>query len=68
MAAVPSGVMQIHTSQYRRPSQLPDGGVVMIGGGQSGCQIADELIDAGGRCTSQPGAVRGCRGGIAEGS
>ena len=66
MAAVPSGVMQIHTSQYRRPSQLPDGGVVMIGGGQSGCQIADELIDAGrqvylaaGRCPWLPRRYRG---------
>ena len=66
MAAVPSGVMQMHTSQYRRPSQLPDGGVVMIGGGQSGCQIADELIDAGrqvylaaGRCPWLPRRYRG---------
>jgi len=66
MAAVPSGVMQIHTSQYRRPSQLPDGGVVMVGGGQSGCQIADELIDAGrqvylaaGRCPWLPRRYRG---------
>jgi len=66
MAAVPSGVMQIHTSQYRRPSQLPEGAVVMIGGGQSGCQIADELIDAGrqvylaaGRCPWLPRRYRG---------
>jgi putative flavoprotein involved in K+ transport len=66
MAAVPSGVMQIHTSQYRRPSQLPDGAVVMVGGGQSGCQIADELIDAGrrvylaaGRCPWLPRRYRG---------
>jgi putative flavoprotein involved in K+ transport len=66
MAAVPPGVMQIHTSQYRRPSQLPDGGVVMVGGGQSGCQIADELIDAGrqvylaaGRCPWLPRRYRG---------
>lgn len=66
MAAVPSGVMQIHTSQYRRPSQLSDGAVVMVGGGQSGCQIADELIDAGrkvylaaGRCPWLPRRYRG---------
>ncbi|HKO22620.1 MAG TPA: NAD(P)-binding domain-containing protein, partial [Candidatus Eisenbacteria bacterium] len=66
MAAVPSGVMQIHTSQYRRPSQLPDGAVVMVGGGQSGCQIAEELIDAGrkvylaaGRCPWLPRRYRG---------
>jgi putative flavoprotein involved in K+ transport len=66
MASIPSGVMQLHTSQYRRPSQLPDGAVVIVGSGQSGCQIADELIDAGrrvylsaGRCPWLPRRYRG---------
>jgi putative flavoprotein involved in K+ transport len=66
MTSIPSEVMQIHTSQYRRPGQLPDGAVVIVGGGQSGCQIADELIDAGrsvylsaGRCPWLPRRYRG---------
>lgn len=37
-------VLQLHSSEYRRPSQLPNGGtVVVVGGGNSGAQIAAEL-------------------------
>jgi putative flavoprotein involved in K+ transport len=43
----PGDVLQLHTSEYRRPEQLPAGAVLVVGAGQSGCQIADELIDAG---------------------
>jgi putative flavoprotein involved in K+ transport len=32
---------------YRRPSMLPDGSVLVVGGGQSACQIAEELLLAG---------------------
>ena len=32
---------------YRNPDQLPDGGVLVIGSGQSGCQLAEELHQAG---------------------
>lgn len=42
-----SGVHQIHSSGYRNPQQLPDGGVMVIGAGSSGVQIADELRQAG---------------------
>ena len=66
MAAIPSTVTQLHTSRYRRPEQLPGGAVVIVGSGQSGCQIADELIDAGrrvylsvGRCPWLPRTYRG---------
>jgi putative flavoprotein involved in K+ transport len=44
-----AAVMQISTSEYRNPGQLPEGGVLVVGSGQSGCQIADELIQAGRR-------------------
>jgi putative flavoprotein involved in K+ transport len=37
------GVMQIHSADYRRPSQLPEGAVLVVGTGQSGCQIAEDL-------------------------
>ena len=40
-------ITQIHSSQYHNPDQLPDGGVLVIGAGSSGAQIADELLRAG---------------------
>jgi putative flavoprotein involved in K+ transport len=43
----PEDVFQLHTSEYRRPEQLPAGAVLVVGGGQSGCQIAEELLQAG---------------------
>ncbi|MCM3338866.1 NAD(P)/FAD-dependent oxidoreductase [Paenibacillus sp. MER TA 81-3] len=36
-------VMQLHSSQYKRPSQLPSGPVLVVGGGNSGAHIAVEL-------------------------
>ena len=38
---------QIHSSNYRNPQQLPEGGVLVVGAGSSGVQIADELRGAG---------------------
>jgi putative flavoprotein involved in K+ transport len=40
---------QLHSEDYRAPEQLPDGAVLVVGSGQSGCQIADELLRAGRR-------------------
>ncbi|MBT1159664.1 NAD(P)-binding domain-containing protein [Aminobacter anthyllidis] len=42
-----SGHMQIHSSGYRNPDQLPSGAVLVVGAGSSGTQIADELARAG---------------------
>lgn len=42
-----AGVMQIHSSQYRNPAQLPEGAVLVVGAGSSGAQIADELLRSG---------------------
>ena len=39
--------MQIHSAAYRNPGQLPAGGVLVVGAGSSGVQIADELQRAG---------------------
>jgi putative flavoprotein involved in K+ transport len=36
-------VFQIHSADYRNPGQLPDGEVLVVGGGNSGFQIAEEL-------------------------
>ncbi|BET25653.1 putative flavoprotein involved in K+ transport [Limnobacter thiooxidans] len=44
---VPSHIQQIHSSEYRNPSQLPQGNILVIGSGQSGCQIAEDLHLAG---------------------
>ena len=46
-AALPGGVRSIHTDQYWAPEDLPPGAVVVVGAGQSGLQIADELARAG---------------------
>jgi putative flavoprotein involved in K+ transport len=37
-------VTQLHSIGYRRPEQLPDGPVVVVGGGNTGYQIAEELV------------------------
>ena len=37
----------VATTAYRSPEMLPPGRVLVIGGGQSGCQIAEELSRAG---------------------
>ncbi len=41
--------MQIHSAAYRNPDQLPAGGVLVVGAGASGVQIAEELNRAGRR-------------------
>ena len=44
---LPDHILQIHTADYRNPESLPDGGVMVVGSGQSGCQIAEDLHLAG---------------------
>jgi putative flavoprotein involved in K+ transport len=44
---LPSDVEQVHSSRYRNPGHLPEGGVLVVGTGQSGCQIAEDLHLAG---------------------
>jgi putative flavoprotein involved in K+ transport len=40
-------VTQLHSHDYRSPDALPDGGVLVVGSAQSGCQIVDDLHMAG---------------------
>lgn len=42
-----SGIRQLHSSAYHAPEHMPDGAVLVVGGGASGVQIADELQRAG---------------------
>lgn len=46
-AQIPSDLFQIHSSTYKNPSMLPDGEVLVVGTGQSGAQIAEDLHLAG---------------------
>jgi putative flavoprotein involved in K+ transport len=61
-------VLRLHARDYRNPGQLADGSALVIGSGQSGCQIAAELNRSGrnvylslGRCPSLPFSYRGRR-------
>jgi putative flavoprotein involved in K+ transport len=44
---LPAGILQLHSGQYRNPQALPPGGILVVGSGQSGCQIAEELYQSG---------------------
>ncbi|MFJ3804558.1 MSMEG_0569 family flavin-dependent oxidoreductase [Streptomyces sp. NPDC090088] len=44
---LPAAIEQFHSSGYRNPDRLPDGAVLVVGTGQSGCQIAEDLHLAG---------------------
>ena len=44
---LPKSVAQVHSAHYRRPDALPPGEVLVVGSGQSGCQIAEDLHLAG---------------------
>lgn len=63
---IPDGIVQLHTGDYRSASALPPGAIVVVGSGQSGCQIAENLLAAGRTvylCTSKVGrAPRRYRG------
>lgn len=45
--AISKDILQLHSGQYRNPGSLPPGAVLVVGSGQSGCQITDELIEQG---------------------
>lgn len=64
--SLPKMIRQRHSSQYRNPSALSDGAVLVVGTGQSGAQIADELHQHGrkvflsvSRCGGRPRRYRG---------
>ena len=59
-AHVPDDVLQLHASEYRNPQDLPPGAIVVVGSGQSGCQITEDLVAHGRKvhlCTSRVGRV-----------
>lgn len=59
-------IQQLHSNDYRGPGQLADGAVLVVGSGQSGAQIAEELHRSGrevhlsvSRCSTAPRRYRG---------
>ena len=42
-SALAPDVFQVHSTGYQRPSDIPEGTVVVVGGGNTGFQIAKEL-------------------------
>ena len=63
---IPDSITQLHTADYRNAAALRPGAVVIVGSGQSGCQIAEDLLSAGRMvylCSSKVGrAARRYRG------
>ncbi len=63
---LPNDIVQLHTADYRSAAALPPGAIVVVGSGQSGCQITEDLLSAGRTvylCTSKVGrAPRRYRG------
>lgn len=65
-ADLDASIRQVHVHDYRNPGALPTGGVLIVGSGQSGVQLAEELIEAGrdvtlatGTCGRGPRRYRG---------
>jgi cation diffusion facilitator CzcD-associated flavoprotein CzcO len=64
--SLPTVLYQVLAEDYRSPEALPPGNVLIVGSGQTGCQLAEELHDAGrrvflacGRCPWVPRRLGG---------
>jgi putative flavoprotein involved in K+ transport len=44
---IPSSVHSLFAEEYRNPGALPPGGVLIVGSAQTGCQLAEEIHEAG---------------------
>ena len=65
-ASLAPSILSLHSHDYRSPADLPPGRVLLVGSGQSGIQLTEELVDAGrevilsvGRCGPVPRRYRG---------
>lgn len=54
---LPQSILQIAATEYRNPGALPDGAVLVVGSGQTGAQIAEELAAAGRKVFLSVGAA-----------
>ena len=46
-SGLPDSVLQLHAEDYKNPGQLPEGAALVIGSGQTGCQIVEDLLRSG---------------------
>jgi len=46
-STLPTDLLPLDAGDYRSPTELPAGPVLVVGSGQSGCQIAEELVETG---------------------
>ena len=59
-AEIPRQIVTLHSSSYKNPASLPDGAVLVVGTGQSGAQIAEDLHLAGRKVHLAVGAAPRC--------
>ena len=57
---LPRDIVQLHSEQYRNPQALPAGRVLVVGNGQSGAQIAEDLHLAGRQVVMATGDAPRC--------
>jgi len=64
--ALPARIYQLVAEEYRNPDGLPPGSVLIVGSGQTGCQLTEELRESGrtvllscGRCPWFPRRLDG---------
>ena len=64
--SIPPFIVQLHAEEYKNPAMVPDGAVIGLGSGQTGCQLVDDLKRRGrevylcvGRSGRLPGRYRG---------
>jgi putative flavoprotein involved in K+ transport len=57
---LPADITQLHSEQYGNPQSLPEGAVLVVGCGQSGAQIAEDLHLAGRRVVLAIGEAPRC--------
>ena len=57
---LPADIVQLHSADYRNPHSLPEGAVLVVGSGQSGAQIAEDLHLAGRRVHLATGDAPRC--------
>jgi putative flavoprotein involved in K+ transport len=64
--SLPADVVQLFAEEYTNPAALPPGAVLVVGSGQTGCQLAEEIHESGrkvflacGRCVWVPRRLQG---------
>jgi putative flavoprotein involved in K+ transport len=57
---LPASIVQLQSSAYRNPQALPEGAVMVVGTGQSGAQIAEDLHLAGRKVVLAVGEAPRC--------